>query len=126
MARRLPQCRQRQFPGEREAGMPEPIEIEILDGGAALAMRFPDGGRRRFHAVWLRDNAWDEATRAPGNGQRRITLADIPANTRIAEARFEAGQLQVRFQPEDRTIAYDASWLAEHAYDRPEPRSLGW
>ncbi|MDQ0395883.1 2-trimethylaminoethylphosphonate dioxygenase [Labrys monachus] len=106
--------------------MPEHVDIEILDRGAAMAVRLPDGARRRFHAVWLRDNAWDEATRAPGNGQRRITLADIPADTRIAAARIEAGQVQVTFEPENRTIAYDAAWLAAHAYDRPERRSPGW
>ena len=40
--------------------------------------------RHRFHALWLRDNARDEKTRSPGNGQRLITILDIPAETRIA------------------------------------------
>ncbi|WP_395383901.1 hypothetical protein ACHMW4_13815 [Mesorhizobium sp. UC22_110] len=31
--------------------------FEILDGGEALALDLPDKGRRRFHAIWLRDNA---------------------------------------------------------------------
>lgn len=100
--------------------------IEILDGGEALALDLPGRGRQRFHAIWLRDNAWDEATRAPGNGQRLITLGDIPAGTRIAEARIEAGQLQVTFQPEDRSIAFDLGWLADRAYDCNVDQAAGW
>ncbi|WP_457939396.1 2-trimethylaminoethylphosphonate dioxygenase [Mesorhizobium sp. 10J20-29] len=102
------------------------VEIEILDGGAALALDLPGKGRRRFHAIWLRDNAWDETTRAPGNGQRLITLGDIPADTRVVSAHAEAGQLHVTFQPEARSIAYDLVWLAEHSYDSPHEHSAGW
>ncbi len=54
-------------------------QVEILDGGRAIRLSLEGGGRLRFHAIWLRDNAWDAATRAPGNGQRLITIADIPA-----------------------------------------------
>jgi len=55
----------------------------LLDGGAALEIELA-GVPRRFHALWLRDNAQDPATRSAGNGQRLITLLDIPADTRIA------------------------------------------
>ena len=106
--------------------MPTQFDIAILNGGDAIAVTFPEGRTRRFHAIWLRDNAWDESTRAPGNGQRLITLGDIPADTHISAARFEAGQLQVTFQPEGRRIAYDIQWLAGHAYDKAESRSPGW
>ena len=92
-------------------------QFEILDGGEALALDLPGKGRRRFHAIWLRDNAWDEATRAPGNGQRLITLGDIPADTTIASARADGKRLHVTFQPEGKTIAYDLGWLADHSYD---------
>lgn len=49
-------------------------EPRILDDGAAIEVEL-DGISRRFHAIWLRDNAPDAATRSPGNGQRLITLA---------------------------------------------------
>jgi gamma-butyrobetaine hydroxylase len=100
--------------------------IEILNGGEALALDLPGRGRHRFHAIWLRDNAWDEATRAPGNGQRLITLGDIPADTVIADARIEAGRLHVTFQPEGKSIAFDLGWLCEHAYDAGPSRTAGW
>lgn len=101
-------------------------QFEILDGGGALALDLPGKGRRRFHAIWLRDNAWDEATRAPGNGQRLITLGDIPADTTIASAQIDGRQLHVTFQPEGRTIAYDLEWLADHSYDNTPSRVTGW
>jgi len=101
-------------------------EVGILDDGKAIRMVFADGSAARFHAVWLRDNAWDETTRAPGNGQRLITLGDIAADTRIASADMKQAQLHVTFVPENRTIVFDMGWLAEHAYDRPAPGTTGW
>ena len=84
-------------------------------------------GPRRFHAVWLRDNAQDALTRSPGNGQRLIALRDIPPSTRIASARIDAaGALQVQFTPEGKTIAYDPDWLDAHAYDDSPPGERGW
>jgi [2-(trimethylamino)ethyl]phosphonate dioxygenase len=82
-------------------------KVEVLNNGDAIAVTFAEGGTKRFHAIWLRDNAWDEATRAPGNGQKLITLAAIPSDTCISAAEVEAGRLHVTFQPEDRGIAYD-------------------
>ena len=54
-------------------------QVEILDDGRAISLALEGGARLRFHAIWLRDNAWDAGTRAPGNGQRLITIADIPS-----------------------------------------------
>lgn len=100
--------------------------VEIEDGGGVVAVTLPSGDRRRFHALWLRDNAWDESTRSPGNGQKLLTLGELPADTRISSARAEAGRLRVTFEPEGRAIDYDLGWLAEHAYDRPGPTMQGW
>lgn len=83
-------------------------------------------GAQRFHAIWLRDNAPDPETRDPGNGQRLITLSDIPAATRITAAQLEAGRLEVRFEPEGKTVLYDPAWLAAHAYDTEAHRPPGW
>ncbi|WP_406647875.1 gamma-butyrobetaine dioxygenase [Aliisedimentitalea scapharcae] len=87
-----------------------------------------DGTSRplRFHAVWLRDNALDDQTRAPGNGQRLITIGDIPADTRIATASVAAETLSVTFAPEDKTVAFPISWLVNNAYDRDKTAPLGW
>lgn len=80
----------------------------------------------RFHAIWLRDNAWDEGTRAPGNGQRLIALRDIPAGTKIGAASVNATRLEVRFEPESKTVGFDLNWLMENCYDQPAPTQRGW
>ncbi len=84
------------------------------------------GSPYRFHAVWLRDNAQDAATRSALNGQRLITLLDIPHDTRIAEARWVGGRLSLRFEPEAKVVDYNADWLLAHAYDKAPPPPPGW
>ena len=101
-------------------------DAEILDDGKSVALAFAGGHGYRFHAIWLRDNAFDETTRAPGNGQRLITLGDIAPDTRIAEAKVEGDRLHLTFRPEERTISYDARWLCDHAYDKTASRPAGW
>ena len=64
-------------------------DVEILDDGRVVAVSLPDGTRCRFHAIWLRDNAWDHRTRAPDNGQRLLTLSDIPPDTLVTQAWIE-------------------------------------
>lgn len=93
--------------------------------GQILTLTTPDGPVR-FHAMWLRDNAWDEGTRAPGNGQRLVALRDIPADTYITDVTVNGDAVDVRFAPEGKTITYDAHWLAQNAYDRPAPVQKGW
>ena len=100
---------------------------ELIDAGAAVALSWASGLAGRFHAVWLRDNAPDAATRSPTNGQRLITVLDIPAGTRIAAARVTgSGDLEVRFAPEGKEVVYSAAWLAAHVYDRPAQREAAW
>jgi gamma-butyrobetaine dioxygenase len=107
------------------AHSPIPPPPRLLEDGRAVEIVL-DGAPRRFHALWLRDNARDPSTRSPANGQRLITLQDITADTRIAEARWSGEGLSLRFEPEDKIIAFDPAWLLAHAYDRPLPAESGW
>lgn len=101
--------------------------VEILEDGAVLSLARPNGTRARFHALWLRDNALDPDTRAAGNGQRLITLADIPHETRIASADLgNNGDVSVTFEPEAKSVSFPADWLEAHAYDHPTVRPPGW
>ncbi len=100
--------------------------VEVIDGGAALAAAWDDGQRLRFHALWLRDNALDPETRSPQNGQRLVTLQDIPADTRILSAAVADGGLSVTFGPEDKTTHFPADWLRAHAYDGRTGQPPGW
>lgn len=95
--------------------------VSIDPSGAFLTLTAEDGWSGRFHAVWLRDNALDPETRNPGNGQRLITIHDVPAETTIAGAKVDGGDVVVRFLPEDKAVAFPASWLVAHSYDRPDP-----
>lgn len=94
--------------------------------GDALSTKWSDGRELRFHAIWLRDNAADPATRSADNGQRLITLQDIPADTHIIDAKVVDGVLRVHFGPEDKWVDFLASWLLAKSYDRPQGDESAW
>jgi gamma-butyrobetaine dioxygenase len=102
------------------------VAVTVSDDGGVLTLASADGASTRFHAIWLRDNAWDAATRAPGNGQRLIALRDIPPDTRISTAAIDGARLSLTFAPEGKSVDYDLAWLQAHAYDRVQPRAPGW
>ena len=56
---------------------------QVIDDGKSIVLRRTDGSTLRYHSTWLRDNALDSKTRDSKNGQRLITLSDIPINTYI-------------------------------------------
>lgn len=93
--------------------------------GQGLTISWPEE-TLRFHAMWLRDNAPDAQTRSATNGQRLITLLDIPHETRIAAADITGHHLRVTFTPEDKTVEFSLPWLRENAYDRSGPTAIGW
>lgn len=101
-------------------------QFKLSEDGCIATLSGGPHGPVRFHAIWLRDNAWDSETRAPGNGQRLISLGDIPANTHISHAEITDKVLRLTFQPEDKIVAYDLSWLLAHSYDAAQPRQTGW
>ena len=104
------------------------LQVAITDEGRVLELCLDPGSRLRFHAFWLRDNAPDAETRSPGNGQRLITVLDIPEPTRVAEASvIEAGKVRLRFEPQTKWVDFSVDWLLAHAYDREPPAgSRGW
>jgi gamma-butyrobetaine dioxygenase len=100
--------------------------LTILEDGSGLQARWSDGVSLRFHAIWLRDNALDAETRSPANGQRLITLGDIPRDTRVEKAEVVDGDLAVTFAPEAKPVRFPAAWLRSNAYDRKIRRASGW
>lgn len=100
--------------------------VDIDPSGAVLSLAL-SGRLHRFHAVWLRDNALDPETRAVGNGQRLITITDIPENTHISAAALEGDMVHVTFAPENKETAFPVSWLIQHSYDKPHAEAeKGW
>lgn len=101
------------------------MEVAVDPKGQSLTLA-SGTGQYRFHAMWLRDNSPDPETRSAGNGQRLIALRDIPRDTRIASASCDGDQVEVTFEPESKTVTFDAAWLLEHAYDKPANDTRGW
>lgn len=98
----------------------------VLDEGRAVELSF-GAEKARFHALWLRDNALDAQTRSATNGQRLITILDVPAETRIANTAISrSGDLEIVFAPEQRSVSFPAGWLAQRIYDRSRSAAPGW
>ncbi len=95
--------------------------VTLLENGQGISLN-----SKRFHAIWLRDNAWDAKTRSAGNGQRLITLGDISADTKITAAEVTGETLKITFAPENKSIIYDINWLMAHAYDGVKSLDNGW
>ena len=101
--------------------------VDVSEDGAYIALHQAEGGQKRFHAIWLRDNALDATTRSPQNGQRLIIIDDIPENTRVSSARLEQPDtLTICFEPEGKIVTYSLRWLDVHAYDGHADQGSGW
>ncbi|MBT3700093.1 MAG: gamma-butyrobetaine dioxygenase [Alphaproteobacteria bacterium] len=102
-------------------------QSKLIDDGKAVSVNWTNGETGRFHAIWLRDNARDPETRAPGNGQRLITVLDIPEETFIDRVGIDGdGNLSVRFLPEEKSVTFSSAWLANHIYDSSVEKPHGW
>ena len=55
--------------------------IKVIGSGKAIILCRKDGSSLRYHSTWLRDNSTDPKTRDKKNGQRLISVTDIPVNT---------------------------------------------
>ena len=101
------------------------FESAVLeDEGNVLRLRGAEFDLR-FHGIWLRDNAQDAATRDPGNGQRLITLADLPEDCALADARIDRRKVHVTFAADGKQVEFDAAWLVRQGYDIPHDRRIG-
>ena len=99
----------------------------ISSDNKTIALTWADGTRARFHAIWLRDNALDAKTRSPENGQRLITILDIPANIIIEAAQIDDfGNLVIKFSATDAETTFSAPWLLQRIYDHNGQYSRGW
>lgn len=102
------------------------MDAEISADGSFLTVSLL-GGHTRFHACWLRDNARDEKTISPSNGQRLITLLDQPESLSIVKAHVLPSEfLSVRFNCGDTDYLYPFSWLEKNRYDYGHLTEKGW
>lgn len=96
---------------------------DILDGGTAVRIAWEEGQVARFHAIWLRDNARDAATRDPSNGQRLISLAEIAGEIAIESATVTGDTLDLRFTGGHET-QFASDWLLADIYDHAAPTGV--
>ena len=102
--------------------------LKVIDSGKAILVTHKDGSTLRYHSTWLRDNANDPKTRDKNNGQRLISISDIPVNTYIKSASLDkkCKNITLNFLPKKKQIRFSASWLEKHAYDKRPNNSTVW
>ncbi len=93
-----------------------------------LRLSWANGTTARFHAEWLRDNALDPSTRSPVNGQRLLTIDQIPADTVVTAVGItgDGGAVAVTFEPQTHRTVFSAEWLFAHRYDVARVDEPGW
>ena len=102
------------------------VEVKLEPSGSFITLVDQSETSLRFHTVWLRDNAPEPSTISPTNGQRLITIDQIPADISITNASIHDGTLVVDFSTGPRSVAYPLAWLYAHAYDRAAATQRGW
>lgn len=92
--------------------------IEVSEDG--LILRWSDGARSRFHALWLRDNC-------PSGGDkvtafRTFSLVDLNPDLWVLEAfRNENGDLHIEFS-DGHESTFDFEWLRAHSHEPHDRR----
>ena len=102
--------------------------VKVINSGKAIILSRKDGSSLRYHSTWLRDNANDPKTRDKNNGQRLISISDIPINTYIKSAFLDkkGKNITLNFLPKKKQIKFSVSWLEAHAYDKKQNNSKVW
>jgi len=102
--------------------------VKVINSGKAILLVRKYGAPLRYHSTWLRDNALDSKTRDKNNGQRLITITDVPVNTCIKSASLdEKGKnITLKFLPDKKEVKFSTNWLEANAYDKKQFGSKVW
>jgi len=102
--------------------------VKVINSGKAIILSRNDGSNLRYHSTWLRDNANDPKTRDKNNGQRLISISDIPVNTYIKSASLDkkGKNITLNFLPKKKQIRFSASWLEKNVYDKRQNNLKVW
>ena len=85
------------------------LTVELADGPA------------RFHAIWLRDNARDDASRDASNDQRLFDVSELPDEVAILAAEVVDGHLCVEFAPDGAVSTFDVGGNTRRAHGAVVP-----
>ena len=102
--------------------------IKGINSGKAILLSRKYGAPLRYQSTWLRDNALDHKTRDKKNGQRLISVSDIPVNTYIKSATLDkkGKKVIVNFLPKKKQVKFSTNWLKDNAYDNRQGGSNIW
>ena len=102
--------------------------VKVINSGKAILVSRKYGAPLRYHSTWLRDNALDYKTRDKKNGQRLISISDIPVTTYIKSASLskKGKEIIINFLPKKKQVKFSFSWLEKHAYDKKQSNSKVW
>ena len=102
--------------------------VKIINSGKAILLSRKYGAPLRYHSTWLRDNALDAKTRDKNNGQRLITISDVPANTYIKSASLDkkGKNITLKFLPDKKEVKFSSKWLEVNTYDKKQNNSKIW
>ena len=102
--------------------------LKVINSGKAILLYRKYGAPLRYHSTWLRDNALDSKTRDKNNGQRLISISDIPVNTFIKSASIDGRNksITLKFLPDKKEVKFSFKWLEVNAYDKKSNNSEIW
>ena len=102
--------------------------VKVINSGKAILLSPKCGAPLRYHSTWLRDNALDVKTRDKKNGQRLITVSDIPVKTYIKSASLDkkGKEITINFLPKKKQVKFSTNWLKDNAYDNKQAGSKVW
>ena len=102
--------------------------VKIINSGKAILLYRKHGTPLRYHSTWLRDNSLDSKTRDKNNGQRLISISDVPVNTCIKSASIDGKgkNITLKFLPDKKKVKFSSKWLESHAYDNRQKNSKVW
>ena len=82
--------------------------IKVINYGKAILISRKHKTPLRYHSTWLRDNALDSKTRDKKNGQRLISISDIPVKTYIKSASLnkKGKEIIINFLPKKNELNF--------------------
>ena len=102
--------------------------VKVINSGKAIILSRKFGNSLRYHSTWLLDNSLDDKTRDKKNGQRLITVNDIPIKTYVKSAFLnkKGKEIILNFLPQKKKIKFSTKWLEDNAYDKKQVGSKVW
>jgi alpha-ketoglutarate-dependent taurine dioxygenase len=100
----------RELTGEAENPLERP-SYPLNAEPAAKTGRTPFG----LPPIWLRVNCPCANCRDPRNGQRLVTITDLPRDVSVTSARRSSDRVEIVFGPDGHRATFDVGWLSQFA-----------